>query len=112
MSAQEDWGQDPSVRSMRRVFAGMEAAQKKLLGCLNISPLDSRLRRYRDKALAAFERTWGKAVRKGAVLSEDDLASLYANCLARELSLDGVNVFCEALPQDEKIIKFMNEGLK
>jgi hypothetical protein len=88
----------------------MEAAQKKLLRWLNLSPLDSKLRRYRDKALAAFERSWAEAVRQRSVLSEDDLASLYAHCLARELSLDGVKVFGEALPQDEKITKYINEG--
>ena len=111
MRIRDDWGQDPSVQNMRRVFVHMERAQKELLGRLNISSFDSRLRRWREGALGLFERTWTLAVRRGAVLSEEDVASLYTHCLARVLILDGVKIPREALPQDDKIVRFLQEEL-
>jgi hypothetical protein len=110
MTIQDDWGHDPSVQSMRRVFARMEMAQKELLGRLNISPFDARLRQWREEARALFERLWPLAARRGVVVSEEDTASLYAHCLARTLRRDGVDVPSEAVPCDERIIKFLSEG--
>ncbi len=79
MTIQDDWGHDPSVQSMRRIFAYMETAQKILLGRLNISPLDTRLRRWRAEAQVLFERIWPLASRGGVVVSEGDTAlSLFA----------------------------------
>ena len=101
MTIQDDWGHDPSVQSMRRIFARMEAAQKELLGRLNISPLDTRLRRWREEAQVLFERTWPLASRKGIAESEDDASSLYVHCLARTLHLNGIEVPNEALPTNE-----------
>jgi hypothetical protein len=109
---QDDWGHDPSVQSMRRIFARMEATQKNLLGCLNISPLDTRLRHWREEAQLLFEQTWPLASRKGITRSEDDAALLYLHCLARILRLGGVEVTNEALPFNEKILGFLNGRLK
>jgi len=89
----------------------METAQKKLLGRLNISPLDTRLRRWREEAQVLFERTWPLASRKGITGSEDDVASLYLHCLAQILLLSGVEVTNEALPSDNKILRLLNERL-
>ena len=111
MTIQDDWSHDPSVQSMRRIFAYMETAQKKLLGRLNISPLDTRLQRWREEAQVLFERTWPFASRKGITGSEDDAASLYLHCLARILRLSGIEVTNEALPSDDKILRFLNERL-
>ena len=112
MAIQDEWGRDPTVQSMRRVFAKMDAVQKEILKGLNLSPFDSRLRRRRDEARALFERAWAQAIRKGVVLSEEDVASLYAHCLVRALSLDGYHVPHEAFPHHEEMIRFLHEGLK
>jgi hypothetical protein len=87
----------------------MEKTQRKLLGRLKISPLDTRLRRWREEAQVLFEQTWPLASRRGITGSEDDAASLYLHCLARVLRLSGVEVPNEALPIDEKILRFLNE---
>jgi len=108
MILEDDWGHDPSVQSMRRVFSFMEEAQQELLLCLNISFFDRRLRRSREQALELFERTWPKAVRRG-VMSEKDAAPLYVHCLARTLRLAGVEISEELLPKDEKIIHFLKK---
>ena len=109
-SIQDEWGRDPSVQSMRRVFSFIEAAQQELLLCLNLSCLDRRLRRSREQALEFFERTWPNAVRRG-MMSEKDAAPLYVHCLARTLRLAGVEVPEELLPRDEKVIRFLQKEL-
>ena len=109
MMIQDDWGHDPSVQSMRRIFTYMEAAQKEFLERLNISAFDPRLRRWREEAQLLFEQTWPLASRKGIAESEDDAASLYLHCLARTLRLNGTKVPNEALPTNEKILRFLNE---
>lgn len=109
MPSEDEWGQDPSVQSMRRVFSFMEEAQQELLGHLNISLFDRRLRRSRDQALKLFEQAWPLAIRKGMMMNEKDGAPLYIHCLARALSSAGVEVPEKWLPQDEKIIRFMKE---
>ena len=105
---QDEWGHDPSVQSMRRIFSFMEEAQQELLLCLNISFFDRRLRRSREQALELFERAWHPAVRRG-VMSEKDAAPLYVHCLARTLRLAGVEVPEELLPRDEKVIHFLKK---
>jgi hypothetical protein len=109
MPSEDEWGQDPSVQSMRRVFSFMEEAQQELLGHLNISLFDRRLRRSRDQALKLFEQAWPLAIRKGMMINAKDGAPLYIHCLARALSSAGVEVPEKWLPQDEKIIRFMKE---
>jgi len=108
---EDEWGHDPSVQSMRRVFSLMGDAQQELLRRLNISLFDQRLRRVRRQALELFERAWPLAVRQGMIMSEKDSAPIYIHCLARALSLVGVEVPRELLPSDEKIIRFLQEKL-
>ncbi len=109
MPFEDEWGHDPSVQNMRRVFSFMEEAQQEFLLCLNISFFDRRLRRSREQALELFERTWPKAIRRGT-MSEKDAAPLYLHCLARTLRLAGVEVPEELLPRDEKIIHLLQKG--
>ena len=106
---QDEWGHDPSIQSMRRVFSLMEAAQEELLRHLNISPLDQRLRRCREQALKIFEQAWPLAIEKGMTLSEKDAASLYLHCLARAFNSVGVEVPKELLPGDEKIVRLLQK---
>ena len=108
---EDKWGHDPSVQSMRLVFSLMGDAQQELLRRLNISLFDQRLRRVRRQALELFERAWPLAIRQGMIMSEKDAAPLYIHCLARALSLVGVEVPGALLPGDEKIIRFLQEKL-
>jgi len=108
MPYQDEWGHDPSVQSMRRVFTFMEEAQQELLLCLNISFFDRRLRRSREQALELFDRAWHLAVRRGG-MSEKDAAPLYLHCLGQSLRLAGVEVPEELLPRDEKLIHLLKK---
>ena len=106
---EDEWGHDPSVQSMRRVFCFMEEAQQQLLRGLNISPFDQRLRRGRQQALELFEQAWPLAIRKGIITSEKDAAPFYLHCLAQALKLVRIEVPNELLPKDEKIIRFLQK---
>jgi len=107
----DEWGHDPSVQSLRRVFSYMEKAQHELLMHLNISLFDKRLRSVREQALELFEKTWSRAVRQGIIGNEREAAPLYIQCLARALSPGGVEVPQDMLPRDEKIIRFLKKEL-
>ena len=110
-SIQDEWGHDPSVQSMRRVFTLMEAAQEELLRHLNISPFDPRLRRSREQALKLFEQAWPLAVTQGIIGNDKEAAPLYLHCMARALSSAGVEVPKELLPRDEKITRLLQKEL-
>jgi hypothetical protein len=111
MPFEDEWGHDPSVQSMRRVFSYMEEAQQELLRHLSISLFDTRLRRCREQALELFEKAWPLAVRQGMMINEKETATLYIHCLAQALSLVGFEVPKELLPRNEKIIRFLQKGL-
>ena len=111
MPLHDEWGHDPSVQSMRRVFSHMEKAQNEFLRVLKIPLFDQRLRRGREQARKLFERVWPLAARKGIAESEEDAALLYIHCLAKVLSLDGILVPSEVLPQHEKISSFLKKEL-
>ncbi len=107
---EDEWGQDPSVQSMRRVFSFMEEAQAQLLKDIHISPFDQNLRRGRQRALEIFEQAWPLAIKKGIIASEKDAAPLYLHCLARALKLARIEIPNELLPNDERIIRFLQKG--
>ena len=61
----DEWGKDPAVQAMRRVFKGMETSLGEVLEQLAISPNDHRIRSWLEKALAKFEQSWGVAHQMG-----------------------------------------------
>jgi hypothetical protein len=94
----DDWGRDPSVRIMRRVFGRMETAQKGLLERLNISPFDGRLRRWRERTRELFEEGWAEAARSGVVVDEEKACDIYIRALSEVMNADGINVSEELFP--------------
>ena len=109
MPLEDEWGHDPSVQSMRRVFSYMEQAQQELLRHLNISHFDKRLRNAREQALELFEKAWPLAVRKGMISEEKEAAPFYSHCLGRALRSVGIEVPKDWLPRDEKITRLLQE---
>jgi hypothetical protein len=112
MTYRDEWGQDPSVQGMRRIFTRMEAVQAELLEGSKISPLNSKLRRCRERALSLFERAWELAVKRDPLVGEDEIASLYARCLAEILEMAGFEVSEESLSRDERINRLLQEELR
>jgi hypothetical protein len=107
----DDWGRDPSVRAMRRIFAHMETAQTRLLVALQLSTLDRRLRRARDSARALVEQTWSLASKRGITLDEDGAADLYVHALASALLREGIMVPDTLLPKKGPLTTLLREVL-
>jgi len=106
---EDEWGHDPSVQSMRRVFSYMEEGQQELLRDLNISLFDRKLRRARQEALELFERIWPSAIKKGIIKSEKDAAPIYVHCLIQAFKMARIEVPNKLLLKDEQIIKLLRE---
>jgi hypothetical protein len=92
MTEMDEWGKDPSVQILRRVFKGMEEAQHELLKRLDITPYDRRIRRWREQALALFERAWGAANRMDITMDEHTASLVYVHCLAKIISAERINI--------------------
>ena len=103
----DNWGKDPQVRYLRKVFAHIEKSQKELLGKINIPDYDERLRRWRDGALNLFERSWALSARWGVYLNEQEASAVYLHCLAYVLMRNRIEVPKELLPDNEKIDMFI-----
>ena len=107
----DEFGRDPAVRSMRRVFAQMETLQKKMLEATALLPLDRRLRAWREQALHLFEQAWAGAGRRGLTKTEEEAALLYAHCLARILERGRILVPPAVLTRNEAFEQIIQEIL-
>jgi len=88
----DEWGRDPSIKAMRRVFRAMEKSLDNLLEQLDISPFDHRIRGWLEQALAKYELAWGEASRKGVRLDEKTASALYAHCLVKVIGAEGIKI--------------------
>jgi hypothetical protein len=95
---EDTWSRDPSVRSMRRVFAGMETRQEQILRAAGISPFDGRLGQWRKTALRTFEERWAESAHSGANLTEADVTDLYVHSLVTVLERNCITVPSDLLP--------------
>jgi hypothetical protein len=103
----DEFGHDPAIRMMRRVFAQMESKQKEIIAETGISPFDPRLRRWREAARVLFEKGWAKATQKNLRLAEEEAGILYGFALKRLMERDGI-AMPETVPageRDEMLIK-------
>jgi len=105
----DEWGKDPSVQIMRRVFKEMEKAQRELLKRLDIIPYDLRIRRWRDQALTLFERAWAVANRMGIMIDERTASLVYVHCLAKVMSADRINIPPGILPEAKSVERIFKE---
>jgi len=111
MVVEDEWALDPSVRMMRKIFGRIEGAQNELLRRFGISPLDTRLRSWRETALKFFEKSWVQAKKYGIDLKEEQFTSIYVHCLTHAINIQGIEGAHEAFPKDEKIAMILEEVL-
>ena len=107
----DEWGRDPSVQIMRKVFKEMETAQHEFLKRLAIPPYDPRIGTWREKALALFEKAWGVANRKGIVMNEKKASVVYIHCLAKIMDAEGKEIPQGVLPDGKDIEMLFKEAL-
>jgi len=108
MTRYDEWGKDPAVQTMRKVFRQMELAQGELLKAAGISIWDPRLRHWREVSLAAFERAWANAARRRIDLREDQAGVLYAHCFARTMMREGIGA-SDSRQSDDTIKSLVEE---
>jgi hypothetical protein len=85
MTMADEFGRDPAVQMMRRVFKGMEKVQARLIESAGVSPFDERLREVRESVLRAFEQAWAEHAGQGASLTENDYVRVYEACFLKIL---------------------------
>ena len=112
MMDMDEWGRDPSVREMRKVFKGMEKSLEEILGQLNITPYDQRIRGWLELALAKFEASWMVANRMGIVMNEKIAPAVYSHCLARVMRSEGIEIPQGILPQEKDTARLIHEVFK
>jgi hypothetical protein len=109
MTDRDEWGKDPSVQIMRRIFKEMEKAQHELLERLDIIRYDLRIRRWRERALALFERAWAVANRMGIVMDEPTASALYVHCLTKVMGAERINIPAGILPEVKSVERVFKE---
>ena len=112
MATADEWGRDPSVQIMRQIFRHMELAQRALLGNVNISPFDMRLKGWRKTALNSLEQSWAQANHHNMILNEKKIAAIYIHCLARAMGAAGITIPSDSLPHDAEIEMLLRETLQ
>jgi hypothetical protein len=108
----DEWGKDPSVQAMRKVFNGMETSLEEILAQLDISPHDHRIRGWLEKALAIFENAWGIANQTGIIMNEQTAPVIYAHCLAKIMASEGIEIRENVLPANKASERLVNEVFK
>jgi hypothetical protein len=108
----DEWGKDPSVLAMRKVFKGMEKCLEKILEKLEISPYDQRIRKWLEKALEKFENACGVANQLGIVIDEKNAPAAYAGCLVKVMGSDGIQVPESIFPQYAETERIIQEVFK
>jgi hypothetical protein len=109
MTDRDEWGKDPTVQFMRKVFKEMENAQHELLKRLDIISYDLRIRSWREQALALFERAWGVANRMGITLDEHTASLVYVHCLAKVMGAERINIPAGILPEAKSVERIFKE---
>jgi hypothetical protein len=90
MPDRDESRRDAAIQLMRKVFAVMEQAQQEFLGELDIAPADPRLRRWREQALALFERCWGIVSQMGIAMDAVKASVVYCAMLVRIMNAEGI----------------------
>jgi hypothetical protein len=111
MSDIDEWGKDPAVRAMRKVFKEMEDAQGEFFSRMGIGNYDPRLRHWREKALALFEKAFSFANRSGMQINEKIASEIYLHCLAQIMRVEGVDILDDFLSGRLDIEAILKEAL-
>jgi hypothetical protein len=111
MNDSDEWGRDPSVQIMRKVFKAMEKAQHALLSRLDISPYDLRIRKWREQSLALFEEAWEVANRNGISMDEAMASAVYCHCLAKVIDSEGHEIPRDITPNGKEVAWLLKEVL-
>jgi L-ribulose-5-phosphate 3-epimerase UlaE len=106
---QKNWGRDPAVQRMRKIFAEMDQIQETILNQAGIKPFDSRLRSIRETARDLFDRATARAADKGIRLTDNAMIDIYTGCLQQALTNAGIAITQDLLPDDSTLSELVSE---
>jgi hypothetical protein len=112
MMDMDEWGRDPSVQAMRKVFKGMEKSLEEILWQLDIAPYDQRIRGWLEMALAKFEASWVVANQMGIIMDAKIAAVVYSHCLAKAIGSEGIEIPEGILPEEKDTARLIHEVFK
>ena len=92
MAGTDEWGMDPTVSAMRKIFRAMDDSQREFFNRMEIHRYDPRIRPWREKALVLFEKAFSHAGRAGVSFNEDTASIIYLHCLAEVMRAQGIDV--------------------
>lgn len=110
MSGVDEWGKDPAVRAMRKMFKSMEDSQGEFFSRLGINGYDPHIRFWREKALVLFEKTISRANRAGMSINEKTASDIYIHCLAHIMKAQGIVISETYLPEPIGIEGLLKES--
>jgi hypothetical protein len=105
----DEWGRDPSVRAMRKIFKGMETSLEEILERLDIAPYDQRIRGWLEKALVKFKKSWIVADQMGITMDEKIAPLVYTCCLAKVIGSEGIEIPEGLLPEQKDTERLIHE---
>lgn len=108
----DEWGRDPSVQVMRKVFKGMEKSLEEILRQLDIAPYDERIRGWLEMALAKFEISWVVANQMGINMDEKIASVVYTHCLAKAIGSEGIEIPEGISPEEKDTARIIHEVFK
>ena len=97
MNKIDEFGSDPNVQIMRRIFAKIEESQKIIIRTLDISPIDPRLRKWREIARDEYERSFHERIRRGGPINDNEASTIYIDCFVKVLIQDGIDISIEKM---------------
>jgi len=109
MSGVDEWGKDPAIKAMRKVFKSMEDAQGVFFSRLEINSYDPHIRLWREKALVLFEKTLSRANKAGMSINDKTASDIYIHCLARIMKAQGIVIPETYLPEPSGIEGLLKE---
>ncbi len=109
MKSNDEWGHDPSVQSMRKIFSNMEKAYHHYLISTGTKPFDGRLSDLKKEALALFENVHSTALSKRYQIDEKSYVEIYRLCLSHIFSAKKFKLPENLLPENNPFHALIRE---
>ena len=104
-----DWGADPSVQRMRRIFNSMEEIDNALIKSTGLSPFDTRLREIRTDSRILFEKSFSCLLSKGIHPDDRRTIELYRHCHINTFNKNSISISDSEENTDKELAALIKE---
>lgn len=105
----DEWGRDPSIQRMRKIFSAMEELDRALIKSTDTSPFDTRLRAIRAMSLELFEKSYAHGLSKGVQPDNLFILELFRHCHVTSFTKHGITVHGQDGKENHKIADLIRE---